>query len=113
MRATLQRTDRGDIVVLKITGRMTIDTTGNDELLKDEIDRALRHGRHWYVIDGADVTYADSAGLGELVRSYTRVKRDGGKLVFAIPDVHHLRSRFRLTKLDRELTLYSTVDDAV
>lgn len=113
MPATLQRIDRGDVVVLKITGRMTIDTTGTDELLKADVERALKEGKRRFVIDGADITYADSAGLGEMVRAYTRVARDGGKVLFAVPDSHHLRSRFHLTKLDRELSVYLTVDDAV
>ena len=113
MRATLQRIDRGDIVILKITGRMTIDTAGDDELLRGDIEGALKQGRKLFVIDGADVAYADSAGLGEMVRSYTRIVRDGGRLVFAVPESHHLRSRFRLTKLDRELQLYTTVDEAI
>src|SRR5262245_2702462 len=111
MRATLQRIDRGDVVILKISGRMTIDTSGSEEILKGDIERALKQGKKLFVIDGADVAYADSAGLGEMVRSYTRVTRDGGRMVFAVPDSHHLRSRFHLTKLDRELSLYTSVDE--
>jgi hypothetical protein len=34
-------------------------------------------------------------------------------LLFAIPLDHHLRHRFHLTKLDRELSIYPTVDEAI
>jgi anti-anti-sigma factor len=113
MRATLQRLDRGQVVVLKPVGRMTIDNSNGEELLKEDVVRALAEGRTQFVIDGSDVAYADSAALGEMVRAYTRVLGHGGRLLFAVPLNHHLRNRFHLTKLDRELAIYPSVEDAV
>jgi anti-anti-sigma factor len=113
MRATLQRLDRGDVVVLKPVGRMTIDSSSDAELLKEDVDRALKQGKQLFVIDGTEVAYADSAALGEFARAYTRVKGNGGRLLFAIPLQHHLRNRFRLTKLDHEFEIYATVEEAL
>ena len=111
MPATLQRTDRDEIAVLKVAGRMTIDSAGSEELLKPSIDRALEQGRRRFIVDAADLTYIDSAGLGELARAHTRITGQGGRILFAVPIDHHLRGRLRLTKLDRELRLCATVDE--
>lgn len=113
MRATVQRIDRGGVVVLKPVGRMTIDSSKGEELLKQDVLRALEEGVKLFVIDGADVTYADSAALGEMVRAYTRVLGQGGQLLFAVPEGHHLRNRFHLTKLDQQLEIHPTVDEAI
>jgi len=113
MRATVQRIDQGQVVILKPVGRMTIDSSKGEELLKQDVIRALAEGRRHFVVDGSEVTYADSAALGEMVRAYTRVLGQGGQLLFAIPLDHHLRHRFHLTKLDRELSIYPTVDEAI
>ena len=92
---------------------MTIDSSRDEEILKEDVKRALAEGKRYFVIDGSEVTYADSAALGEMVRSYTRVVGQGGRLVFAVPLEHHLRNRFHLTKLDQELSIYATVEDAI
>lgn len=113
MSVTLQRIDRDGVVIFKPAGRMTMDGSGSEELLKNGIDRALREGHRRFVVDGADVTYIDSAGIGEMARAYTRVVASGGRLVFAVPDGHHIRNRFHLTKLDQQLTSYATVDEAI
>ncbi len=113
MRATVQRIDRGHVVVLKPVGRMTIDSSKGEELLKQDVVRALAEGRRHFVIDGSEVTYADSAALGEMVRAYTRVVGQGGQLLFAVPLNHQLRNRFHLTKLDQELSIFPTVDEAI
>jgi anti-anti-sigma factor len=112
MRATLHRSDRGELVVLKAAGRMTIDSAGEEELLKPVIDRALEQGRRLFILDAAELTYIDSAGLGELARAHTRITGQRGRILFVVPLEHHLRARLRLTKLDRELRLSTTVDDA-
>jgi len=113
MRVVVHRLDRGQVVVLKPVGRMTIDSSRDEEILKEDVKRALAEGKRYFVIDGSEVTYADSAALGEMVRSYTRVVGQGGRLVFAVPLEHHLRNRFHLTKLDQELAIYPTVEDAI
>ena len=113
MASSLHRTDRGDVVVLEVGGRMAIEAATGNHGLNDAVVRALQEGKRLFVIDGAAVTYADSAALGEFVRAYTRAAAGGGKLVFAVPNAHQLRNRFHLTKLDRELIIFETVDEAI
>ena len=68
----------GDVTVLDVKGRVTLGE--GDELLKDKVNSLLNQGRKKIVLNLADVPYIDSAGLGEIVRTYTTVSRQGGSL---------------------------------
>ncbi len=68
----------GDVVVLDLKGRVTLGE--GDELLKDKVNSLLNQGQKKIVLNLAEVPYIDSAGLGEIVRTYTTVSRQGGNL---------------------------------
>ena len=68
----------GDVVVLDLKGRVTLGE--GDELLKDKVNSLLNQGQKKIVLNLAEVPYIDSAGLGEIVRTYTTVSRQGGSL---------------------------------
>ena len=68
----------GDVVVLDLKGKVTLGE--GDELLKDKVNSLVNQGHKKIVLNLADVPYIDSAGLGEVVRTYTTVSRQGGQL---------------------------------
>jgi anti-sigma B factor antagonist len=68
----------GDVVVLDLKGKVTLGQ--GDELLKDKVNSLVNQGHRKIVLNLADVPYVDSAGLGEIVRTYTTVSRQGGSL---------------------------------
>jgi len=68
----------GDVVVLDLKGKITLGE--GDELLKDKVNSLVNQGHKKIVLNLADVPYIDSAGLGEVVRTYTTVSRQGGQL---------------------------------
>ncbi len=68
----------GDVVVLDLKGKVTLGQ--GDELLKDKVNSLVNQGHKKIVLNLADVPYVDSAGLGEIVRTYTTVSRQGGSL---------------------------------
>src|SRR4026207_1639471 len=68
----------GDVVVLDLKGRITMGE--GDELLKDKVNSLVNQGHKKIVLNLAEVPYIDSAGLGEIVRPYTPVRRRGGSL---------------------------------
>lgn len=68
----------GDVTVLDLKGRVTLGE--GDELLKEKITSLMTQGRRKLVLNLAEVPYVDSAGLGEIVRTYTTVSRQGGSL---------------------------------
>src|SRR5438270_11262257 len=68
----------GDVIVLDLKGKITLGE--GDELLKDKVNSLVNQGHKKIVLNLAGVPYIDSAGLGEVVRTYTTVSRQGGSL---------------------------------
>jgi len=73
-----ERTVGEGVVVLDIKGRVTLGE--GDEILKNAVNGVLARGQKKIVLNLADVPYIDSAGLGEIVRTFTTVSRQGGSL---------------------------------
>ena len=94
----------GDVVVLDLKGKVTLGQ--GDELLKDKVNSLVNQGHRKILLNLADVPYVDSAGLGESVRTYTTVSRQGGsmKLLNLTKRITDLLS---ITKL---LTVFETFD---
>ena len=74
----IEERSAGDVTVLDLKGKMTLGE--GDELLKDKINSLLQQGRRKVVLNLEEVPYIDSAGLGEIVRTYTSISRQGGRL---------------------------------
>ena len=71
----------GDVAVLDLKGRVTLGS--GDQLLKDKVNSLVNQGRKKIVLNLEGVPYIDSAGLGEIVGTYTTVSRQGGSLKLA------------------------------
>jgi anti-sigma B factor antagonist len=76
----MQITERAvtDVMILDLKGKITLGE--GDELLKDKVNSLVNQGQRKIVLNLAGVPYLDSAGLGEVVRAYTTVSRQGGSL---------------------------------
>ena len=94
----------GDVVVLDLKGRITMGE--GDELLKDKVNSLVNQGHKKLVLNLADVPYIDSAGLGEIVRTYTTVSRQGGSLKL-LNLTKRITDLLSITKL---LTVFETFD---
>jgi anti-sigma B factor antagonist len=94
----------GDVMVLDLKGRVTLGE-GN-ELLKDKVNSLLNQGQKKIVLNLAEVPYVDSAGLGEIVRTYTTVSRQGGSLKL-LNLTKRITDLLSITKL---LTVFETFD---
>ena len=94
----------GDVVVLDLKGRITMGE--GDELLKDKVNSIVSQGRRKIVLNLAEVPYLDSAGLGEVVRAYTTVSRQGGSLKL-LNLTKRITDLLSITKL---LTVFDTFD---
>ena len=89
----------GDVVVLDLKGKITLGE--GDELLKDKVNSLVNQGHKKVVLNLAGVPYIDSAGLGEVVRTYTTVSRQGRQPQAAQPDQAHHRSAVDHQAADR------------
>lgn len=95
----------GDVTILDVKGKMTLGE--GDEVLKNTIDRLIQRGRKKLVLNLADVPYIDSAGLGEIVRTYTTASRQGGSLKL-LGLTKRITDLLSITKL---LTVFETYDN--
>jgi anti-sigma B factor antagonist len=94
----------GDVVVLDLKGRITLGD--GDQLLKDKVNSLVNQGHKGIVLNLAGVPYIDSAGLGEVVGSYTTVSRQGGSLKL-LNLTKKITDLLAITKL---LTVFETFD---
>jgi len=66
------------VTIIDISGKITLGAASAE--LRGFVTEALAKGSKKIVLNLADVSYVDSAGLGELVSAYTTVKNAGGTL---------------------------------
>jgi anti-sigma B factor antagonist len=75
---TITERKANDVVVLDIDGKILLGE--GDVQLREAVHKTLQAGSKKIVLNLANVPYIDSAGLGEIVRCYTTVRREGGEL---------------------------------
>jgi anti-sigma B factor antagonist len=100
----------GDVVVLDLKGRVTLGE--GDELLKDKVNSLLNQNQKKIVLNLAEVPYIDSAGLGEIVRTYTTVSRQGGNLKL-LNLTKRITDLLSITKLLTVFETFESENDAV
>ena len=77
---SLQLTTRkqDSVTIIDLSGRITLgESTG---MLRETVRKTLDAGDKNIVLNMGDVSYVDSAGLGELVGAYTSVNHAGGRM---------------------------------
>ncbi len=99
-----------DVVVLDLTGKLTIGE--GDELLNERIRNLLQQGHRNLLLNLEGVPHVDSAGLGEIVRTYTTVSRQGGKLKL-VNLTKRITDLLAITKLLTVFETYESEDEAV
>jgi anti-sigma B factor antagonist len=71
----------GGITVLEIRGRITVDE-GN-LMIRELVQNQVAKGSKRLILHLGGVEYVDSAGIGELVRTFSTLRREGGQLKLA------------------------------
>ncbi len=106
----IESKDTDGVTILTLSGRVTLGDESNQ--LRTSIKGPLTKGRKRLVLDLADVSYIDSAGLGTLVAAYTSARNEGGDIRLA-----SVTKRFdellNITKLVTIFSVYDTVADAL
>ena len=95
----------GSVMILDLKGKITLGE--GDEALKDKINSLILQGHKKMLLNFGDVPYIDSAGLGEIVRTYTTVSRQGGQLKL-VNLTKRITDLLSITKL---LTVFETFDN--
>jgi anti-sigma B factor antagonist len=109
---SLQATNRdiGPTTVVDMSGRITLGE--GSAMLRNLVRQLLDHGRKQIVLNLADISYIDSSGIGELVSSFTAVKKEGGelKLLHLTKKVHDL---LLITKLFTVFDVHTDEEKAI
>jgi anti-sigma B factor antagonist len=95
----------GDVTIVDLNGKMTLGE--GDELLRDKVNSLIQQGQKKIILNLSDVPYIDSAGLGEVVRTYTTVSRQGGSLKL-LNLTKRIQDLLAITKL---LTVFETFEN--
>ena len=102
LRMSVERRQVADIAIVDVTGRITFGE--ESEALRSIVRDLIESGNKKILLNLHNVGYIDSSGLGELVKSYTTVRSNGGqlKLVEVSKRVHDL---LHMTKLHLVLAI--------
>jgi len=98
------------ITLIELSGRIVLGEESNQ--LRTKIKELLGKGKTRLIMDLANVSYIDSAGLGTLVAGFTSAQNQGASVKLA-----NLTKKFdeqlHITKLVTVFDVYDTVADAV
>ena len=90
----------GGVFVIDIAGKLTMYEDGLRNCVRESLDAGERR----FVLNLRDVSYMDSAGLGQLVTAYIKVINAGGNLRLLSPGPR-VRRLLEITRLDSVFTI--------
>ena len=100
----------GDVSVVALKGRIVLGE--GSSALRERIKSLVGDGKKKIVLNMANVTYIDSAGLGTLVAAHISVKKQGTTLLLS-----DLGNKFhevlQITRLLTVFSVYATEAEAV
>lgn len=94
----------GNVTILDLKGNLTI---GAEEELNGMITQVVTDGQKHLLVNMAEVPFIDSSGIGGLIKSFSRVKGEGGKLKLLNPS----RTTRQLLSITGLLSVFETFDD--
>jgi anti-sigma B factor antagonist len=94
-----------NVAVVDASGRITLGQ--ETQLLRDTIQRLLEEGQRQVVLNLGDVSFIDSAGIGELVSAFTSARNRGGEMKL-LKLTRRVRDVVQITKL---YTVFDIRDD--
>ncbi|MBV8070348.1 MAG: STAS domain-containing protein [Acidobacteriaceae bacterium] len=105
MSLTTKTRQVGNVSIVDLNGKVTLgESTG---VLRDELRGLLAQGRKNIILNMAQVSYVDSAGLGELVGAYTTATNQGGAVKLL-----HLQSKMKdLMQITKLHTIFPSYED--
>ena len=100
----------GDVAVFRMSGQMTIGE--GDIQFRQAVTEQLMRGDKKLLIDMKGLKYLDSAGLGEMVRAFTTVRKAGGSMRL-LHLMDKARELFTVTRLISVFEHFESEKDAL
>ena len=101
----------GDVVIVDVSGKVTLGD-GGDVALRDKMRSLIQQGQKKVLLNLGEVSYVDSAGLGEIVQSYASVTKNGGALKL-LNVTKRIKDLLSITKLLTVFECHDSEDEAV
>ncbi len=101
----IEKRKKGDVVILDLKGKILIGE--GIDVLRDAINSTISEQETKVLLNFAEVPYLDSTGLGEVVRSYTSIKKAGG-VVKIVNLTNKVKDLLSVTKL---ITVFDTFEE--
>ncbi len=99
-----------DVVVIDVEGNIVLGE--GDVEIKRAVDGLIQKGSTKVILNMAKVSYVDSAGLGEIMRCFTALRRDGGDFKLLSPG-QRILDLLNITKLLNVFDIYDNEASAV
>jgi anti-sigma B factor antagonist len=99
-----------DIAVIDIDGKIVLGD--GDVEIKQTVDDLLQKGNKKILLNLAKVPYLDSAGLGEIIRCFTALRRSGGHVKLLSPN-QRVVDLLNITKLLNVFDCYDSESSAI
>jgi anti-anti-sigma factor len=100
----------GDVIVIDVDGKILLGE--GDVEIKETVDGLLKQGYKKILLNLAKVPYLDSAGLGEIIRCFTALRRSGGNFKLLSPN-KRIIDLLSITKLLNVFDCYDSESAAI
>jgi anti-sigma B factor antagonist len=99
-----------DIIVIDVDGKVVLGD--GDVEIKKTVDDLLQKGNKKILLNLAKVPYLDSAGLGEIIRCFTALRRSSGNFKLLSPN-QRIVDLLNITKLLNVFDCYDNESSAI
>ncbi len=100
----------GDVIVIDVDGKILLGE--GDVEIKQTVDDLLKRGNKKILLNLSRVPYLDSAGLGEIIRCFTALRRSGGNFKLLSPN-KRIIDLLSITKLLNVFDCYDNESSAI
>jgi anti-sigma B factor antagonist len=108
VQTSVRQADR--VTIVDLAGRITIGE--GTQKLRERVKQLLDEGRKEILLNLSRVDHVDSAGIGELVRSFATVGKNGGQMKLTNPN-HRVQDLLEATHLNRVFDIHKDEASAV
>ncbi len=98
------------VAIIDVDGKILLGE--GDVEIKQAVDELVRKGQKRVILNLSKVPFIDSAGLGEIIRCFTALRKNGGSLKLLAPN-QRLLDLLTITKLLGVFDWYSDEASAV
>jgi len=102
--------NKGDVIVIDVDGQILLGD--GDVEIKKAVDALIKKGSRNVLLNLAKVPYLDSAGLGEIIRCFTALRKSGGDFKLLSPN-RRIIDLLTITKLLNVFDYYDNESSAI